>query len=207
MPLLLRTARAALLGTTALSLAAHAAGAQSRKPSDELDTRIAQVMSKVVTWRRDFHEHPELSNSEKRTAKIVAEHLQKFAEHAWRRPVKKEELEEYMKAFRSEREAGEKMADAYREALMGVLTSRHFIYLVEGDPAPRERLNDSELAARLSYFMWSSMPDEGLYAAARTGSLDGDALGDYGDQRLELRRLDLGASRACGATAEQLVAA
>lgn len=55
--------------------------------------------------------------------------------------------------------------------MQGVLTSRHFIYLVEGDPVPRERLNDSELASRLSYFLWSSMPDDGLLAAARSGSL------------------------------------
>ncbi len=75
MPHLPRSARAALLGTAALSLTAISASAQSKKGTDELDTRIAQVMSKVVTWRRDFHEHPELSNSEKRTAKIVADHL------------------------------------------------------------------------------------------------------------------------------------
>jgi hypothetical protein len=54
--------------------------------------------------------------------------------------------------------------------MQGVLTSRHFIYLVEGDPIQRERLNDSELASRLSYFLWSSMPDDGLFAAVRSGS-------------------------------------
>ena len=102
---------------------------------------------------------------------VVAEHLHRLAERAWRRPVKQEELADYMNAYRMEREAGEKPADAYRVAMQGVLTSRHFIYLVEGDPVARERLNDSELAARLSYFLWSSMPDESLFAAARSGSL------------------------------------
>jgi hypothetical protein len=57
-----------------------------------------------------------------------------------------------------------------------VLTSRHFIYIVEGDPQPRERLNDAELATRLSYFLWSSMPDEGLFAAVKAGTLSGDGL-------------------------------
>ncbi|MFO1044188.1 MAG: DUF1592 domain-containing protein [Planctomycetaceae bacterium] len=104
-------------------------------------------------------------------AEVVAEHLHRLAERAWRRPVKREELADYMNAYRMEREAGEKPADAYRVAMQGVLTSRHFIYLVEGDPVARERLNDSELAARLSYFLWSSMPDESLFAAARSGSL------------------------------------
>ena len=110
------------------------------------------------------------------TPEVVAEHLRRFAERAWRRPVKQDELADYLNAYRSEREAGEKMADAYRVAMVGVLTSRHFIYIVEGDPSPRERLNDSELATRLSYFLWSSMPDDGLSAAAKAGALSGDGL-------------------------------
>ena len=110
------------------------------------------------------------------TLEVIAEHLQRFAERAWRRPVSKEELADYLQAYRSERDAGEKTAEAYRVALQGVLTSRHMIYLVEGDPKVRERLNDFELASRLSYFLWSSMPDDGLFAAARSGSLNGDGL-------------------------------
>ena len=110
------------------------------------------------------------------TPEVIAEHLQRFAERAWRRPVKKEELERYLRSYRTEREAGEKMADAYRVALQGVLTSRHFIYLVEGDTMARERLTDSELASRLSYFLWSSMPDDALFTAAKGGVLNGDGL-------------------------------
>jgi hypothetical protein len=118
------------------------------------------------------------------TIEVVTEHLHRFAERAWRRPVKKDELSDYLQAYRSERDAGEKPADAYRVAMQGVLTSRHFIYLVEGDPVPRERLNDSELASRLSYFLWSSMPDDGLFAAARSGSLQGDVLKKEVDRML-----------------------
>lgn len=110
------------------------------------------------------------------TSEVVAEHLHRFAERAWRRPVKQAELADYLRAYHAEREAGEKLEDAYRVALQGVLTSRHFIYLIEGDPVARERLVDAELAARLSYFLWSSMPDEGLFAAARNGSLQGEGL-------------------------------
>jgi len=115
---------------------------------------------------------------------VVAEHLQRFAERAWRRPVTKDELSDYLQAYRSERDAGEKPADAYRVAMQGVLTSRHFIYLVEGDPVARERLNDFELASRLSYFIWSSMPDDGLFAAARSGALQGDELKKEVDRML-----------------------
>jgi len=108
------------------------------------------------------------------TPEVIAEYLERFAERAWRRPVAKEELAGYLAAYRSEREAGETTAEAYRVALQGVMTSRHLIYLVEGDPSARERLNDFELASRLSYFLWSSMPDDGLLAAAQQGRLIGD---------------------------------
>lgn len=118
------------------------------------------------------------------TIEVVAEHLHRFAERAWRRPVKKDELTDYLQAYRLERDAGEKPADAFQAAMQGVLTSRHFIYLVEGDPVARERLNDSEIAARLSYFLWSSMPDDGLVAAARSGSLKGDGLKKEVDRML-----------------------
>lgn len=110
------------------------------------------------------------------TPEVVAETLRQFAERAWRREVKLGELEEYLQAYRGEIEAGEKPADAYRVALQGVLTSRHFIYIVEGEPTVREALTDSELATRLSYFLWSSMPDEALFAAAKGGALSGEGL-------------------------------
>ncbi len=107
---------------------------------------------------------------------VVAEHLQRFAERAWRRPVKKDELETYLASYRADREAGEEMADAYRGAVLRVLTSRHFIYLVEGDPVTREHLTDWELASRLSYFLWSSMPDDELFDAAVSGTMNDDGL-------------------------------
>jgi hypothetical protein len=68
--------------------------------------------------------------------------------------------------------------------MQGVLTSRHFIYLVEGDTVARERLTDTELASRLSYFLWSSMPDDGLLTAAKGGTLNGDGLKKEVDRML-----------------------
>lgn len=110
------------------------------------------------------------------TDEVVAEHLKRFAERAWRRPVKPEELRGYLQSYRDERDGGENMAEAYRVAMQGVLTSRNFLYLVEGEPEVRERLTDWELASRLSYFLWSSMPDDALFAAAKDGSLGGEEL-------------------------------
>jgi len=107
---------------------------------------------------------------------VVAAHLRKFAQRAWRRPVAMDELQPYLKAYAAERTAGEKMKSAYHVALLGVLTSRHFTYLVEGETKPRAQLTDWEFAARLSYFLWSSMPDAKLVEAAKAGQLKGAAL-------------------------------
>jgi mono/diheme cytochrome c family protein len=124
------------------------------------------------------------------TPEVVAEHLRRFAERAWRRSVTKADLEQYLLAYGTEREAGEKMADAYRVAMQGVLTSRHFIYLVEGEPVTRERLTGSELASRLSYFLWSSMPDAPLFEAAQGGDLSGAVLYHEVDRMLADSRIN-----------------
>ncbi len=143
---------------------------------------FSTVLLDWIEWEGPLETAPEKSKRSglvppnDATPEVVADHLQRLAERAWRRPVKKEELADYLKAYLSERNAGEKMIDAYRIAMQGVLTSRHFIYLVEGDTVARDRLNDAELASRLSYFLWSSMPDEGLLTAAKGGNLKGDGL-------------------------------
>jgi hypothetical protein len=124
------------------------------------------------------------------TVEVVAEHLQRFTERAWRRPVEKAELEGYLKSYHADREAGESTTDAWRGAMLRVLTSRHFIYLVEGDPVVRERLTEWELASRLSYFLWSSMPDEGLVATARNSALNGDGLREEVDRMLADERIN-----------------
>lgn len=105
------------------------------------------------------------------TQEIITEHLQRFAARAWRRPVNRDELANYTQSCRTELDAGATMAEAFRVPMQGILTSRNFIYLVEGDPATRERLTDWELASRLSYFLWSSMPDEKLFDAASVGQV------------------------------------
>ena len=109
------------------------------------------------------------------TTEEVATHLQRFAERAWRRPVSPDELKPYLKSYQEEIKLGEKGNAAYQVALLGILTSRNFTYLVEGDVKPRSQLNDWELASRLSYFLWSSMPDQPLYDAAQDGKLSGES--------------------------------
>lgn len=98
--------------------------------------------------------------------------LKRFATRAWRRPVSDAELDRYAKIVENERAAGESFQSAYRAAMVAVLTSKNFYYLEEGSARQRRAtVNDWELAARLSYFLWSSMPDDELFKLAEQGTL------------------------------------
>jgi amidohydrolase len=69
--------RSALLiaATASASFAQTPAGAASAAVTQNAARRIEQVMPKVIAWRRDVHQNPELGNREVRTAKLVADHL------------------------------------------------------------------------------------------------------------------------------------
>jgi hypothetical protein len=98
--------------------------------------------------------------------------LQKFMQRAFRRPVEPAEVERYAQLVASEMASGETFLPAYKTAMVAILCSKNFIYLVEGNAERSDgRLNDFELAARLSYFLWSTMPDEALLESARQGRL------------------------------------
>ncbi len=98
--------------------------------------------------------------------------LRRFATRAWRRPVIDMELDRYLKIVENELAAGEKFHSAYRAAMVAVLTSKNFFYLEEGSAAERRAtINDWELASRLSYFLWSSLPDDELVGLAQQGTL------------------------------------
>jgi len=103
---------------------------------------------------------------------LVEASLRRFLERAWRRPVTAEELGRYVSLVEKGRAAGDSFQESYRSALLGVLASKNFTYLVEGEPGRvRDQIDDWELASRLSFFLWNSMPDEQLFAAARAGRL------------------------------------
>ena len=98
--------------------------------------------------------------------------LKRFATRAWRSPVTDAELDRYVKLVESELTAGENFRSAYRAAMVAVLTSKNFYYLAEGSPGQRrDTVNDWELASRLSYFLWSSLPDDELFGLAQQGTL------------------------------------
>ena len=95
---------------------------------------------------------------------------------AYRRPVTDEDLRKPLQFFR-EGSAGDAGFDAGIEnALAAILVSPHFLIRVEQDPAGLKpgaayRVSDLELASRLSFFLWSSIPDDPLLAAAVRGDL------------------------------------
>lgn len=67
--------RSTITAVAVAGVSAFLAGVASGEPGPAIAASIAAVEDKVITWRRDLHEHPELSNREFRTAKVVAEHL------------------------------------------------------------------------------------------------------------------------------------
>lgn len=97
--------------------------------------------------------------------------LTNFASKAWRRPVVDSELAPYLAlaAAQPTPQAGLTLA------MEGVLISLKFVYRLEFDPNPDDTtihaLSAYELASRLSYLLWSSMPDDTLFAAAASGAL------------------------------------
>lgn len=98
--------------------------------------------------------------------------LKTFAQRTQRRPVPDRELEAIV--ARIDGKQGEELEAALRVELKALLVSSKFVYrglLVEGEPGARQLVDGYELAERLSYFLWSDMPDERLLERAAVGEL------------------------------------
>lgn len=101
--------------------------------------------------------------------------LADLAFRAFRRPVDDEALERLLAVPTAVLEGGGSFDQAMKFSVMAVLTSPRFLFRVEtvqdrfsSEP---EALDDWEIASRLSYFLWSTMPDDALFEAARAGQL------------------------------------
>ena len=98
--------------------------------------------------------------------------LKRFMQRAWRKPVEADDVEPMVGLFRQARPNCDSFEEAMKTPLVAVLTSPHFLYLVEPQPGgPRNPLSQYELASRLSYFLWSTMPDQRLIELAESGEL------------------------------------
>jgi len=105
---------------------------------------------------------------------VLRQNLEYFAKRAWRRPVTQTELNKLLSLVELARTNGDDPETGIKLALQAVLVSPHFLFRVEQDPEPGQRiraLNDFEVATRLSYFLWSTMPDDELWTLAEKGKL------------------------------------
>ena len=108
--------------------------------------------------------------------------LREFARKAWRRPVTDDEVTSLLHPLRVAEAEGFTPTDGLRHALAAVLLSPYFIFKVEVSP---DQLDGYELATRLSYSLWGTMPDEALLQAAAAGELlEDDGLAAQVDRML-----------------------
>ena len=122
--------------------------------------------------RRIFVAQPKSPDQEEACAKQI---LTTLMRRAYRRPVDHADLDRILPFYREARSEADFDA-GIESALSALLVSREFLFRIEQDPAgiaPRTayRLSNLELASRLSFFLWSSIPDEELLATAERGEL------------------------------------
>jgi hypothetical protein len=122
--------------------------------------------------------------------------LKEFATRAFRRPVTADEVARYARLFDRSQEKGEDFETSIRLPLQAILVSPRFVVLwsdapaAEHDKAAVRPLDDYDLAARLSYFLWSSLPDRDLFQAAQQGRLqDSDVIEQQVRRMLRDRRI------------------
>lgn len=99
--------------------------------------------------------------------------LGELAHRAYRRPVTKPESAELMSVFHKAAASGYGPAQSLQFAVTAVLVSPHFLFRIERDPkaGATAEISDTELATRLSYFLWSSTPDDELLRLAESDRL------------------------------------
>jgi hypothetical protein len=129
--------------------------------------------------------------------------LTRFARRAWRRPVTPYESQALTNIATKARAAGDTFEQSIQAAMQAILVSPHFLFRIERgtkklDSDGLESITDLELASRLSYFLWSSTPDETLLTLAEQNILrmladpKAEALADgFAGQWLEYRNLDI----------------
>src|SRR5690606_20525070 len=110
---------------------------------------------------------PAEASAERRCALDIVANL---AERAFRRPVTDEDLEGLMAFYDAGARTGG-FEHGVRDALSAILASPHFIYRAETGESGVVALNDLELASRLSFFLWSSLPDDELLDLATKSRL------------------------------------
>jgi hypothetical protein len=102
--------------------------------------------------------------------------LRPFATRAFRRPATDDEVERLARLVVAATKSGDSFERGVQVAVAAALVSPHFLFRIEVDPEPLNpqavhAISDYELATRLSYFLWSSLPDDELMQLAQEGAL------------------------------------
>jgi PAS domain-containing protein len=107
----------------------------------------------------------------------MREVLETLANRAFRRPVRREEVNGLVTVAQAAQKRTGSFEKGLRAGLQAILVSPHFLFRIEQDvTAGPRRLNDHELATRLSYFLWASLPDARLRELADAGKLRDSAV-------------------------------
>ena len=112
----------------------------------------------------------------RRSSPCATRILTNLARRAYRRPVTAADVEAPMAFYKQARESGGNFDAGIRAGVARILASPSFLYRIERDPAglragTAHAVSDVELASRLSFFLWSSIPDETLLNLATAGRL------------------------------------
>jgi hypothetical protein len=122
------------------------------------------------SYKRIFFKGPPPAQNQTEYARQI---LARLVHRAYRRPVAKSELDQLVNLAQLVQSQGGSFEGAIQVALEAVLMSPNFLFRIEQDPPGDvpHRISDTELASRLSYFLWSSMPDDELLSLAERGRL------------------------------------
>lgn len=120
--------------------------------------------------RRLIPKDPPAPDQHRKTAE---EALRPLLAKAYRRPPEPAEFERLMALYDSIYADSKVFERAMQVCVQAILSSPHFLFRAETDPAPDKprALNGYEVASRMSYFLWASMPDDRLFSLAANGSL------------------------------------
>lgn len=131
---------------------------------------VAAVYADPALKKKVIFKSPDAENKPKDAAKQV---LTYHATLAYRRRVSDEDLAPLLNAFARGQQAGKKYEESLRAPLTALLINPRFLFRAEHDEPGKDEwpLNDFEIATRLSYFLWSSMPDSELFKIADQGKL------------------------------------
>ena len=135
------------------------------------DPRGIEAINYYFTWMNDsirWTEKARLAAEPSHLDVLVA-----FAARAYRRPLSDAEKADLLAYYKSCRDSGLSHEDAIREGIVSILMSPDLCYRIDlvQSQAGVHSLSDYELASRLSYFLWSSMPDAELLSHAAAGDL------------------------------------